>query len=267
MLKTSLAYIDHHQLTIDPSFRHRKQTENNAHLAQLRKTLRNVGKLDAILVWQEEDEKGIQTGRLVLLDGHFRVLAYRAEASEGKRDGKGIPSLLAKGTRVEAELAALRANTKDALPLTAPERADAAWSLVRRYQTEISKSDLAKASGVSERTIAYMRSKYREFLKDKTAPSGEWWRDRKWPEEANYTGPSDAEREHLIAALSNSIKEAIREHRIRDIEIKAEAVQRALGNRDMTDIVDYLGLSLGEFDEFAEPINEEAPDNPQHVQF
>lgn len=230
-------------------------------LATLRKALRNSGSLDAILVWREQDGEGKETGRLVLLDGHFRVIAYRAEIAEGHIEGKGIPTHLAKGTRIEAELAALRANTKDALPLTPLERTDAAWALVRRYRNKISKSQLAKSSGVSERSIANMRSKLKEFVEAKETPSGDWWQDRKWPEESTFTPPEDAERERLIATLANSITEAIRENRIRDVEIKAEAIQRALGQRDMADVVEYLGLSLGEFDEFSEDVSDQDLNN------
>lgn len=256
MLNTTLTNIDHRHLTLDPAFRHRKVAENATHLAALRKTLRNTGNLDAILVWREQDDEGEETGRLVLLDGHFRVTAYRAEIAAGSVQGKGIPALILKGTRIEAELAALRANTKDALPLTPSERTDAAWSLVRRHLNDISKSRLSKASGVSERSIANMRKKLKEFFEAKEQPTGDWWRDRKWPEESSFTAPTEAERENLIATLSASITEAIREHRIKDIEIMAEAIHRALGQRSMADVVEYLGLSLGEFDEFSEEPSE-----------
>jgi hypothetical protein len=261
MLETSLTNLTHHQLTLDSTFRHRKITENGTHLAALRKTLRNIGKLDAILVWREQSDEGKETGRLVLLDGHFRVSAYRAEIADGHIESKGIPTLLAKGTRIEAELAALHANTKDALPLTPSERTDAAWALVCMYRNKISKSQLAKSSGVSDRSIANMRSKLREFLDAKERPTGDWWRDRKWPEESTFTPPDDAERERLIATLATSIKGAIRENRIRDIEIKAEAIQQALGQRDMADVVEYLGLSLGEFDELSEDVSDEDLNN------
>ncbi|WP_422000035.1 hypothetical protein [Roseovarius mucosus] len=256
MLEKSFTHIDHRQLTLDPAFRHRKEADNATHLAALRKTLRNTGSLDAILVWREQDEEGKETGRLVLLDGHFRVTAYRAEIAAKHIEGKGIQALIVKGTRIDAELEALRANTKDSLPLTPTERTDAAWALVRRHRNKISKSQLAKASGVSERSIANMRKKLKEFLEAKEQPTGNWWQDRQWPKKSEFAAPDDAERERLIATLATSITEAIRENRIRDTEIKAEAIQRALGQREMADVVECLGLSLGEFDEFSEEIAE-----------
>jgi len=257
MLETSPTNIDHRQLTLDPAFRHRNVAENATHLSALRKTLRNTGNLDAILVWREQDDDGKKTGRLILLDGHIRVTAYRAEVAAGHVQGKGFPALIGKGTRVEAELAALQANTKDALALTPSERQDAAWALVRRYQNKISKAQLAKASGVSPRSIANMRSKLKEFLEAKETPSGDWRRDRTWPEANTYAAPDDAERERLIDTLATSITAAIRENRIRDVEIKAEAIERALGQRDMAAVVEWLGLSLGDFDEFSEDPDEQ----------
>ncbi|MEO1140256.1 MAG: hypothetical protein AAFW87_12450 [Pseudomonadota bacterium] len=255
-MKKDFAYVDYQQLTLDPEFRHRKDTDNAAHLAQLRKTLRNTKKLDAILVWREADKLGTVTGRLVLLDGHYRVTAYRAEAAEGTIEGEGIPAYLITGKRVEAELAALSSNTRDALPLTPSERIDAAWRLVRKYRLSVSKSELSRASGVSERSIAYMRKKHKEFLEAKEEPNGNWQRDKKWPDQGIYEEPDDAERERLVATLAASIREAVREHRIRDIAIKAEAIERAFGQNEMVGIVDYLGLSLGEPDEFAIDLHE-----------
>lgn len=266
-MKRDFAYLDHRQLAIDPEFRHRKDTDNAAHLAQLRKTLRNTKKLDAILVWREVDQSGTETGRLVLLDGHYRVTAYRAEAAEETIEGNGIPAHIVRGSRVEAELAALNANTRDALPLSPSERIDAAWKLVRKYQLNVSKSELSRASGVSERTIAYMRKKHKEFVEAEAEPTGSWQRDNNWPDEGNYEGPDDAERERLIAKLAVSIKEAVRENRIRDIEIKAEAIERAFGQREMVNIVEYLGLSLGEPDEFAIDLHEAGPEDELRTDF
>jgi len=266
-MNTDFTYVDHRQLTLDPEFRHRRETEHSAHLALLRKTLRNTGKLDPVLAWREADNEGRATGRLVLLDGYFRVTAYRAEAAEGSIDGKGIPANLLKGNRIDAELAALSANIRDTLPLTPSERTDAAWKLVRKYRLSISKAQLSRASGVSPRTIANMRKKHKEFLEAKQEPNGSWWRDRTWPDEHEFDEPTDAEREHLIASLAASLKEAIREHRVRDIEVMAEAIERAFGNRQMVDIVEYLGLSLGEPDEYAIDLHEAEADDELRPDF
>lgn len=252
-----LVMIERRQLTIDPSFRHRAVIDNDTHVAALRKSLRNTGRLDPILIWQERNKKVEETGRLVLLDGHFRVAAYDIEQASGKIDGKGIPAVLLKGSRMEADLAALGANVKDVQPLTMNERTDAAWALVQRYRQALSKSRLARASGVSERTIARMRQQLRKFVAEGQSPSGSWWQDRKFPEEAAFTPPTDAEREELIGNLAEAIQGAVRENRTSDIEVLAEGLQRGLGQRQMVDIADYLQIGGHDWDEFAQEPDEE----------
>ena len=163
MQNRTLTNIDRNKITTDITFRHRSGPDSGSHLAALRKTLRNTGRLDPVLVWQEADDKGTATGRLVLLDGHYRLAAYRAEQSAGKIEGRGIPAMLISGNRMEAHLAALMANSKDTLPLTMQERLNAAWKLVQAYPKTISKPRLARASGVSERTILSMRQQFKKF--------------------------------------------------------------------------------------------------------
>lgn len=115
--------LDRNSITIDPTFRHRSGPDSGTHLAALRKTLRNTGRLDPVLVWQEADSKGTATGRLVLIDGHYRLAAYRAEQSAGKIEGRGVPAVLLTGSRMEAHLDALTANSKGHPPAD-PYRAD-----------------------------------------------------------------------------------------------------------------------------------------------
>lgn len=241
MLTKTLTNIDRRQITIDPTFRHRSGDDSPTHLAALRKTLRNTGRLDPVIIWQEIDAAGNPTGRLVLLDGHYRVAAYRAEQADGKVDGNGIPALLIKCDRVEAHLEALKANAKDTLPLTAAERLNAAWSLVRAYPKEISKPRLAEASGVAERTIANMRSQLRKFLEAKKSPDGNWLIDRRFPNENEFTPPTDEARQIMVSTLAKAIRDALNETRTRDIEIIGDALEEALGPRQFASIADYLG--------------------------
>lgn len=241
MLNKTYTNLDHRQLTIDPTFRHRASPDSESHLADLRKSLRNTGRLDAVLVWQEVDDAGKPTGRLVLLDGHYRIAAYRAEQFKGKIEGNGVPSVLLKCNRLEAHLTALAANSKNTLPLTMQERLNAAWSLVRTYRNNISKPRLAKASGVAERTIANMRQQLRKFEEDKETPEGNWLIDRRYPAENDFTPPSDEARRAMVETLSQGLRAALNEVRTRDIEIIGDAVQSALGPRQFALVADYLG--------------------------
>lgn len=241
MLNKTLTNLDHHQITLDPTFRHRSGPDSETHLAALRKTLRNTGRLDAIHVWQEVDDSGTPTGRLVLLDGHYRLGAYQAEQFNRKIEGDGVPAYLIKCSRIEAHLAALAANSKDTLPLTTQERLNAAWSLVRTYRNSISKPRLAKASGVAERTIANMRQQLRKFEKAKEMPDGNWLIDRRFPVKNDFTPPSDEARRQMVEALSQALRTALNEVRTRDIEVIGDALQEALGPRQFLLVADYLG--------------------------
>lgn len=241
MLNKTLTNIDRRQITIDPAFRHRSGDDSPIHLAALRKTLRNTGRLDPIIIWQEIDAAGAPTKRLVLLDGHYRVAAYHAEQATGKVDGKGIPAWLIKCDRVEAHLEALTANSKDNLPLTTRERLNAAWALVRAYPNGISKPRLAKASGVAERTIANMRLQLRKFLEAKEAPDGNWLIDRQFPVKNEFTPPTNEARQIMVSTLAKAIRDALNETRTRDIEIIGDALEEALGPRQFASIADYLG--------------------------
>lgn len=241
MLDKTLTNLDHRQIALDPTFRHRSGPNSETHLAALRKTLRNTGRLDAILVWQEVDANGGPTGRLVLLDGHYRFGAYQAEQFNGKIEGGGIPALLLKCSRIEAHLAALAANSKDTLPLTMQERLNAAWGLVRVYRNAISKPRLARASGVAERTVANMRQQLRKFDEANEMPDGNWLIDRRFPVKNDFTPPSDEARRHMVEALSQALRAALHEVRTRDVEIVGDALQQALGPRQFALVADYLG--------------------------
>lgn len=267
MLDTTLTTLDHRQITLDPAFRHREGPDSETHLSSLRKSLRNTGKLDPVLVWQEIDESGNNTGRHVLLDGHYRLGAYRAEQFKGRTKGKGIPALLLKCSRVEAHLAALSANSKDTLPLTMQERLNAAWELVRTFRNKISKPRLAKASGVAERTIANMRQQLRKFDEAKESPDGNWLIDRRFPEKNDFTPPTDEARKHMVETLTQALRAALNEMRTNDVEIIGDAIQAALGPRQFALVADYLGAGDADDDggtgwmmkdEFDDGLNEPA---------
>ncbi|QFT93196.1 hypothetical protein FIU86_10100 [Roseovarius sp. THAF9] len=241
MLNRTLTNIDRNKITTDSTFRHRSGSNSGTLLAALRKTLRNTGRLDPVLVWQETDAKDNQTGRLVLLDGHYRLAAYRAEQSAGKIEGRGIPAVLLTGNRIEAHLAALMANSKDTLPLTMQERLNAAWMLVRTYRNGISKPRLAGASGVAERTIANMRQQLRKFAEAGECPDGNWLVDRRFPVKSEFEPPSDAARQAIITSISQALRTALSDARTRDYEIIGDAIQEALGARQLAFVMDYLG--------------------------
>jgi len=123
----AVRYLRPFEITLDGTFQFRHTGTDKGHVKVLAQTLRTVGALDPILLWQETNADGQPTGRLVLLDGLQRLAAY----ATAKGRGGAVPAVVLTGDRMEAMLAAVQANTRDNLPLTKDERLDAAWRLVR----------------------------------------------------------------------------------------------------------------------------------------
>lgn len=132
-----------------------------AHIRILAQTLKNTGKLDRVLLWK--DNRVSDNPRLVLLDGAHRLAAYRSINRLGKGNNRGIPATIVECDMKTAHLLALAGNTKDCLPLTATERANAAWRLVMHSTIKFSKAEIARAAGVAPRTVANMRKRFKEM--------------------------------------------------------------------------------------------------------
>jgi hypothetical protein len=92
------------------------------------------------------------------IDGHHRLAAYRKTSMP-----REVPVQVFEGTLQEAIIRSLESNSKDKLPMTSQEKSDSAWRLTVCFPN-MPKRALSAASGVSERTIAYMRET-REALK------------------------------------------------------------------------------------------------------
>lgn len=86
-----------------------------------------------------------------VIDGHHRLEAYKA--MDFKQE---IPVTVFTGKLDEALLLSLSSNAKDKLPMSRIEKSNAAWRLV--ISTDNSKSVIANAACVSERSVGYMRA-------------------------------------------------------------------------------------------------------------
>lgn len=234
-------HLPRNQITFDPDFRFRDRdtAEIPNHVDDLARALRSSGQLDPITVWEEQDEAGAATGRIVLLDGYFRLQAYQ----KARRSKGGIPCRIFVGTRREAEITAFASNSKAVRALSKRECVNAAWVLSWRHGTATSKRDLARAAGVSQRTIANMRSQMRKIRAagaEEEAFTGNWQRDKYWPKGSPWEGPSDAERERAVEETAKALTEVFRRNRPRDAEVEAEALQKALGDNHLRSLFDYL---------------------------
>lgn len=235
-MKTIYCKLDHLKELREFQFRNSK--DSATHLASLRRNLRVKGELDPILVWREHET----SKRLVILDGRYRVGAYRAEFIEGYRESELIPAQVFKGTRAEAFLAALSANAKDCLPLTNSERMNAAWALVIQFELRISKRKLSEASGVSCTTIARMRRVLADYKAKDEEPERDWLLAQNFGKNTDWSPPTAEEDEALIANFAQDLRQAFKNNYTRRTEIIAAAIQRVITPNQLIILSDHLGL-------------------------
>lgn len=197
--KPQRAMIDRDTNSILPDFIARQEARDRAHIRSLAKVVRNGQPLDAILVWRDPE-----AGSLVLLDGAYRLSAYDTAEWEGP-----IPARIVECSRSDALLLAAGANSKDRKGLTPKEKQDFAWRLVRDPEVKCSRSALAKATGVSEASIARMRRRWKELAArvDFNA-TGVWFRDQADRSE-DITGAemTDAAKEAAIAEYIGKMRD------------------------------------------------------------
>lgn len=233
------------EIATDAAFQFRQRGTDTAHAKGLAQTLRTVGDLDPVLVWQEVDADGLPTGRLVLLDGHHRLAAYAT--AKGQR--AMIPAVVLTGDRTGAMIAAVQANSRESLPWTKSEHLDAAWRLVRLPGKRITVPAVAKAAGVGAATVDRMRKRWRVMQAEAMEATGQWWRDRhdELPEMKDRPKMTDAERNAAIEQLAGAINKALGKMPWQDQNLAAEALQRAVGTHKLRSMAEWL---FGGGDEF-----------------
>lgn len=234
------------EIIVDELFRARQGDLDRAHVRVLASALTGGGRLDPLCVWQDPSRTD---GALVLLDGAHRLGAYWA----AKRQG-GIPVKVALCDRRTALLIAAAANSKDKLPLHYSEKADMAWRLVRQDEARYSKAEIASATMVSRRTVATMRSRWRQMKEEGREPTGSWGRDRRdlaadWTPEGQLEGVA---REREIRELSKAVLDAVGRTARYDEHLVAEALQAAFGRR-LRNMAEYLYGDVDEWTDFDPP--------------
>lgn len=129
------------------------------HVGELAALLKQGRVLDPISLWRDRE-----TGRLVLVDGHHRMAAYREVGW-----AKEIPAEVHHCDRRAARLLAMADNGKARLPFNKAERMNAAWALVCDGPTDgwtYSKAEIEQATGAGNGTIAEMRRTRKRLLAD-----------------------------------------------------------------------------------------------------
>jgi hypothetical protein len=126
--------------------------ESDEHVRTLTRALKSAGQpLQALLVFPIGK-------RFFVVDGHHRLTAYRKARWKGP-----IPVEVFAGTLDDARLAALEGNIRDKLPMSGPEKKEAAWKLVK--EGKLSKAQIVTWGVASDGTVSAMR-KVLKNLKD-----------------------------------------------------------------------------------------------------
>lgn len=238
------------QVRPDLQVRHGNLSEH--HVSELRQAVKRSSKLPPLTVWQETGDDGKPTGRLVLLDGRHRLAALREE----KPGLAEVNAEVFHGTRQEAFLAAASKNTKASLPLTRWEATNAAWAAVRMdpHPYVLSKKQIACDCGVSARTVATMRARWKAWPEDGPEPSGDWQRDKRdgrgSDEEPMTPDEYLQQRQEEIDKAAAAIRKAVGPMPEHDLVLFAEAVAKVAGWR-LRGLMDYFGHAREEDDEDA----------------
>lgn len=230
------------QIIRDPAFRFRRSRED-AHVRSLMQARRSGATWDPIVVWEEEDGEGRRTGRLVLLDGDHRLAAHASIARKSPRCGDSIAATIVSGDRDVALRWTLEGNAKATLPLTPPERADAAWRLVCDPLCGLTIAETARLTGTGTTRVSDMRRRLTALRGVGREPTGAWFRDRQ------DGGPAYTPQAMTPAEVRRKIADRAQAHRKimspaprLEPAQEVEAFARAMGYRAFQQAVaDYFG--------------------------
>lgn len=198
--------------------------------------------LDPILVWWDGKN-------WTCVDGHHRYAAYTM-AEVGNTHP--VPVKVFEGTLSQAMGAAGEANTKNKLPMSNAEKSNTAWRCV--LMTDMSKAEAAKASGVSESTIAIMRKVCNQLeartklaFDDKALLGTTAFRDLSWAnakrlaagrKESDFDWDSANEKKAIEMALA--LRKAIGKEGWKNPEVLAKALE-LYDSRLPEQLADYWG--------------------------
>ena len=144
------------------------------------------------------------------------------------------------------------------LGTSAEERADMAWRMVRepvepRYRLR----EIVEAVGISERTAKTMRARLKELTANDGEITGQWWRDRRQPQQQQpgdeadadaskeRMAKMDAEEEQLVEELRDSMDRRKRPGMLilHEKQRVGEAFVKAYGVKDFEALLEWLGYA------------------------
>ncbi len=226
-------------ITINADFIARQGDLDKAHIRTLAGVVRDGRMLDAVLLWQDPEAR---SNGFVLLDGRYRLSAYKTAGWT-----EAIPAKIVecKCSRQEALLLAVGANSKDRKGLTPVEKANYAWRLVRDPACDFSKAQLTRATGISDRTIARMRARWRELQQEEGREvTGSWYRDQRDDDVITDAFElSEAQRRRAAKEVGGQLRDVLDWRKgnpaLRDREVRYEAIAFAIGEQDLKGLFEW----------------------------
>jgi hypothetical protein len=213
-------------------FQFRTDELTNYHVDALRDAIGRGNDLDALDVWEHPT-----TRKLIVIDGHHRLAAYRKAGHRQK-----IAVLVHRCALKQARLLALEGNAKTRLPMTTEEKAEAAWSLDR--EGSYSKAEIVKYTSVSDGTVAAMRRAVRKLMAESQGIPSTWGEAKRKLQGWEATELSEDEREAIrdekVSKLLERVGPALTFAINHDPEVFAEAIQKVAGHK-LKFAVDYWG--------------------------
>lgn len=110
--------------------------------------------LEPIIVWWSGK-------RWIAIDGHHRIEAYRRLDKERKGKLGDIPVVVFEGTLGAAISRSIELNTRDKLPMTHADKANAAWRLV--VEGELTLAEISRITTIHRNTLSTMSKVAREL--------------------------------------------------------------------------------------------------------
>lgn len=221
------------ELKVEPeTFQFREKETEEYHVKALMDAIKAGYELDLLTVWKRSE------GDYVVVDGHHRYAAFRRLGYKKK-----VRAIVYECSEAEAKLLALNENIKTKLPMTKTERQNAAWRLVCSDHP-YSKAQTARATGVSERSVANMRAAKKKLNENEYPLPDTWWEALQVEKGFSHEPLSADEWEARIEAEANRLDDKIglEISLIGDRQWKAlaEVLSRRLDNYTLGRLVDYL---------------------------
>lgn len=220
------------------------------------RALRRGSSLEPLDCWR--DGKDV----IWLVHGHHRLAALL------KLGRKKHNIRIHSGTLAEVRLLSIASNSHDRLPLSTSERTQFAWRLHCDHGQTYSIATLARAAGISPKTVVNMRGAHSTLVLSGVEPH-ERWIDAREAASSNKRDFPEADRDAIFAErkrwLSDKISGPIKHEAKRDPSMVFSILIGSFGKDAFAREAAKHGYHLGDYDPMLEVFTpasaQEAPDN------